>query len=56
MGDFIALVPDFLAAFSGECGRNEWNMGGAIMGDREGMEEEKERDRHSTYLRYPPTF
>jgi len=33
---------------------NGWNVGGAITGDGEGTEEEKEGDRHPPNVRSPP--
>ena len=39
-GGLYSTRPRLPSAFSGECGRNEWNMGGAITGDREWMKEE----------------
>ena len=34
---------------------SEWNVGGALTGGR-GMEEEKDRNRYSPHLMFPPTF
>ena len=51
---------DLRSTFKGEGKKsgkwNGWKMGGAITGDGEGIEEEKEGGRHSSTLRSPPTF